>query len=575
MVVDKAFVILGAEFRQFLNGSVGTGARRSKVRKLLKSWGGYVILLAIAVFIGWGVFKFTAGMNAVLADYPDIARLIWVNLLSAASLAVFVMLFMTGISVVYQSLYEAGDVKFLLGTPAPVGAVVGAKLVMSLVTNLLSIMPFLYPVWAGFGAASHAPVSFYFLVFLSQLLVVAMFNSLAALVVMVIMRYVPSAKMRQIILVGSLVLGFVVFAATQVFSSAMSRNNGLNFEDVAKVAQGLNLGRAAWLPHVWMLKTALLAMPGYGYSAWTSLVPLAAAAAVMTWAAIALSSRAFVGGWTHARETAPSARGKSSSARHADRTFINRLQGPGWAIFARDLTMLFRQPVMWYGVLVSIVASAFFVFNISGGAGAAQRAGLIRDMIVVIFTMMAAVSTGQFAGLAISIDGEGLWLMKSAPIRPSLYYSAKLAFATAPGTAVLMLLFVGLSFVTSVSQHPLYVSIPVGLALLSVLSALSVMSDAIKPNFNVRLSATGNQKQKDPGKALLITFGSQLGSVALGALFAFPTYYSRIPWLSGWTPATARAVSLGLLAVLVVVAHTIAARVSIKRIRLLFSGGVD
>ncbi len=73
----------------------------------------------------------------------------------------------------------------------------------------------------------------------------------------------------------------------------------------------------------------------------------------------------------------------------------------------------------------------------------------------------------------------------------------------------------------------------------------------------------------------MITFGSQLGSVALGALFAFPTYYSRIPWLSGWTPATARAVSLGLLAVLVVVAHAVAARVSIKRIRLLFSGGVD
>jgi hypothetical protein len=111
MAVDKALVILGAEFRQFLNGSVGTGARRSKVRKLLKSWGGYVFLLAIAIFIGRGVYKFAAGMNVALADYPDIARLIWVNLLSAASLTVFIMLFMTGVSVVYQSLYEAGDAR--------------------------------------------------------------------------------------------------------------------------------------------------------------------------------------------------------------------------------------------------------------------------------------------------------------------------------------------------------------------------------------------------------------------------------------------------------------------------------
>ncbi len=256
--MDKALVILGAEFRQFLNGSVGTGARRSKIRKLLKSWGGYAILLAIAIFIGRGVYKFAAGMNAALVDYPDIARLIWVNLLSAASLTVFIMLFMTGVSVVYQSLYEAGDVKFLLGTPAPVGAVVGAKLVMSLVTNLLSILPFLYPVWIGFGAASHAPVSFYVLVLLSQLLAAAMFTSFVALVVMVIMRYIPSPKMRQVILVGSLVIGFAIFAGTQAFSAAMSRNNGLSFEDIARIAQGVNLGRAAWLPHVWMLKTALL-----------------------------------------------------------------------------------------------------------------------------------------------------------------------------------------------------------------------------------------------------------------------------------------------------------------------------
>jgi len=554
-----------------INGSVGTGARRGKIPKLLKGWAGYVVLLAIAVFIGRGVFKFAAGMNATLADYPDIARLIWVNLLSAASLTVFVMLFMTGVSVVYQSLYEAGDVKFLLGTPAPVGAVVGAKLVMSLVTNLITILPFLYPVWVGFGAASHAPVSFYVLVFLSQLLAAAMFTSFVALVVMVIMRYIPSPKMRQVILVGSLVIGFMIFAVTQALSAAMSRNNGLSFEDIARVAQGVNLGRAAWLPHVWMLKTALLTMPGYGYSVWTSLVPLGAAATLMTWAAIALSARAFVGGWTHARETAPAAKGKASSAQHAGRTFINRLQGAGWAIFARDLTMLFRQPVMWYGVLVSIVASVFFVFNMS----AAGNAAIVRDMIVVIFTMMAAVSTGQFAGLAISLDGEGLWLMKSAPIAPSTYYSAKLAFATAPGAVVLVLLFAGLSFMTSVPQHPLYVSIPVGLAVLSVICALSVMSDAIKPNFSVRLSATGSQKQRDPGKALLTTFGSQIGSVALGAVFAFPTYYSRIGWFSGWTDATARAVSLGLLAVLAVVAHAVAARVSIKRIRILFGGGLD
>ena len=95
-----------------------------------------------------------------------------------------------------------------------------------------------------------------------------------------------------------------------------------------------------------------------------------------------------------------------------------------------------------------------------------------------------------------------------------------------------------MSFVTSVPQHPLRVD-PVGLAVhRAVCTVGNVRRD--KANFNVRLSSTGNQKQKDPGKAMLVTFGSQIGTVALGALFAFPTYYSRLPWFSGWTPATAR-----------------------------------
>ena len=574
MALDKALVILGAEFRQFLNGTAGTGTRRSKVTKLLKSWGGYVVLLAIAFFIGRGVFNFTKGMNDALAAYPDVARLIWVNLLSAASLTVFIMLFMTGISVVYQSLYEAGDVKFLLSTPAPIGSVVGAKLTMSLVTNIISVLPFLYPIWIGFGAGSGAPASFYILVLLSILLAVAMFNAIVALVVMLIMRYVPSAKMRQVIMVGSLVVGFIIFAATQVFSATMSRNNGLSFEDIANVAQGVSLGKMAWLPHVWMLKTALLTMPGYGYSVWTSLAPLAAAAVLMTWGVIYISARAFVGGWSHARETEPVRRKPTAPVGDVRRSFIVRRRGAGWAIFARDLTIILRHPVMWYGVLVSIVGSAFFVFNISGSSGG-QGGALIRELVVVIFTMMAGVSTGQCAGMAISLDGEGLWLMKSAPVSPATYYRAKLAFATAPGAIVLTVLFVGLSFVKAVPQHPLYESLPVGLAMLSVLTALAVMSDAIKPNFNIRLSAAGNQKKQDTGKALMVTFGSQAGSLLLGGVFAFPAYYSRIPWFAGWTATTAKVISLCLLAVMVIATQFIAARVSIKRIRILFRGGTD
>ena len=577
MALHSTLLILRAELRQMLNGAVGKGSRRSKLLKLAKGWAGYAAMLAVALAIGWGVYRFTAGMNATLANYSDIARLIWVNLLSSISLAVFIMLFMTGISVVFQSMFEAGDVRFLLSTPLPAGSIVGAKLTMAAVTNLMAVAPFLYPIWAGWGAALGAPASFYLLVFVAMVLAVVLFNAIVAMLVMAIMRYVGSAKMRQVILVGSLVLGFLVFAVFQLFSAAMSRHGAINYADVAQIAQGLKLGSQSWSPHIWMLKTSLLTMEGYGYSVWTSLLPLALSAVLTTMAALALARHAFVVGWGNAKESAGTrAKHGTAIAPASMRTLISRHRGAGWAIFARDLTMVLRQPVLWYGMLVAIVGSAFFLYNISGPGGASdEHVGVMKAMIMMIFTMMASVTTGQFSGMAVSLDGEALWLMKAAPVSPTTYYRAKLAFATVRGAIVLTVLLVGTSFVAAAPQYPLYLSLPAGLAILSALAALMVMSDAIKPNFDIRLSAAGRGGggKQDPVKSLVSTLGSMAGSVVMGGTFLFAAYYSELRWFAGWSATAAMALSLGVIAVLATVTHIVAGRISVGHVRALFGGG--
>ena len=159
MALRSTLLILRAELRQMLNGSVGSVVKGLGLGRRVGPLA-YLALLVVAAAIARGVYGFTIGLNAALAASPDVARLIWVNLLSSVSLAVFIMLLMSGFSVVFQSLFEAGDVRFLLSTPLPAGSIVAAKLAMATVTNLLSVSPCLYPVWAGWGAASGAPVSF-------------------------------------------------------------------------------------------------------------------------------------------------------------------------------------------------------------------------------------------------------------------------------------------------------------------------------------------------------------------------------------------------------------------------------
>ncbi len=109
---------------------------------------------------------------------------------------------------------------------------------VALVRNLAALVPFMYPIWVGYGAGSRAPFSFYFMSILAILLAALLFTAVTAIFAMIVMRNVPTQKMRQVIMIGSLVVGFMFVLATQVLSAKMTRSNGLDATALAQAAQG-------------------------------------------------------------------------------------------------------------------------------------------------------------------------------------------------------------------------------------------------------------------------------------------------------------------------------------------------
>ena len=121
MIMDKTLLILAVELRQTfrIGGSADTKSGRTK--RIARNIIGYAVFLAIAVFMGRGTYHIATALSAELVAYPNAARTVWVNLMSGLSLGIFIMLLMTGVSVVYRTLYDSGDVKLLLSTPTPAG----------------------------------------------------------------------------------------------------------------------------------------------------------------------------------------------------------------------------------------------------------------------------------------------------------------------------------------------------------------------------------------------------------------------------------------------------------------------
>ncbi len=574
--MKQTMLLLKAEWRMMFNSMFRSD--KKGIKRLLFGLIGVAAMVYLAWLIGVGVSSLITFVTGLLSDYPELVMMTKVNILSAMALALFFLMFITGFTSIYSSLFESGDMRFLMGTPVGIGAIYSAKFLKAFWTNLVSILPFNLPVWIGFGLASDVGPIYYIMTVVAMILAVLMFTSVVAMVVMMISRYVSSQKMKQLVMVGSLALGVILVIAIQLLSSVMSRSQGIDLENLAASVGGWGLGSQWFLPHVWVVKAPLAMVEGYGFSLLESLVPLVVFSVGAFLISVKVAQKVFLKGWSSSREFGDAKKSKGASGKTVKSAGIgfNTFKGQFGSIFYKDLLVWKRQPVLWYGVLIAGIALAFFMFNMSapGMDGAAEEGfSIIREMLLFMIVFMCSYSSGGLSVFSVSMDGEGIWLLKSSPISPRKYYLAKMAVVMAPGTVIAVLAIVGMALFSGLPQYPIYISLPMAIATLSVITAMQLLTDIVKPNFNLKIAGFGGGKaMNDPFKSIVLVFSSMISSVVLVALFALPSYYTFIPFLSGLSVFAVTAIAWSSFVVLVYALHVVIGRIAVRKIGDILSG---
>ena len=409
--MKQTMLLLKAEWRMMFNSMFRSD--KKGIKRLLFGLIGVAAMVYLAWLIGVGVSSLITFVTGLLSDYPELVMMTKVNILSAMALALFFLMFITGFTSIYSSLFESGDMRFLMGTPVGIGAIYSAKFLKAFWTNLVSILPFNLPVWIGFGLASDVGPIYYIMTVVAMILAVLMFTSVVAMVVMMISRYVSSQKMKQLVMVGSLALGVILVIAIQLLSSVMSRSQGIDLENLAASVGGWGLGSQWFLPHVWVVKAPLAMVEGYGFSLLESLVPLVVFSVGAFLISVKVAQKVFLKGWSSSREFGDAKKSKGASGKTVKSAGIgfNTFKGQFGSIFYKDLLVWKRQPVLWYGVLIAGIALAFFMFNMSapGMDGAAEEGfSIIREMLLFMIVFMCSYSSGGLSVFSVSMDGEGI-----------------------------------------------------------------------------------------------------------------------------------------------------------------------
>lgn len=489
--------------------------RRSPLRHLLAS----ALMVAVALAICIGVERGVRWIDG----YPLIGSIADVAL--QRSLELFVTLLLLGVafsalSNAITTLYTATDLPLLLSLPLPAARVFRLKVLETYLSSAALPALLTVPVVLGLGLARDAPPIYYPVAVAAILALYALPVVLGALLALLLMRLAPAGRVKEVstaltvLLAAGLVLAFRAIRPEQLAELTPEQ-----FEVFLQAFASLQLG--AWPPG-W---AGTAVWQGLGGQVGPSLLWLLLLTSLAMWLLTATAVHAYQAGWVRGLDVG----GGRSDARPRPVAWWERplaRLGPWGGLVVKDLRTQLRDPSQWSQLLVLLALAGVYLVGTTSVPVEGQRFRDILGTLNLAFLsfLLAGVGT-RLAFPALSAEGEGLWLLRTAPLSVTSVIMAKLALVLPP----LLLLGLGLG-----AAQALLLDVSSGLASASWLAGgcaavavacLGVGLGAAFPRFDATQVA---EVPMSPGGLLYMAM-SLVYAAGLTLLLAFPA-------LAGWLP---------------------------------------
>ena len=337
-------------------------------------------------------------------------------------------LLLSSISFALSTLYLSRDLDTLLVTPVPVRSVFLARFLEGLVTTYLLFFTLLAPALAGYGQALGYGFGFYLTLFFVLLLLPLLPVSIGALLTMLLVRFIPAKRLRDVLTVVGGLFGFAIYVGSQMLTSD-------NFATTQNAERLLRFDVPA-LPTSWGARVMVAAGTGdlQTLLLFGSLYLLATLGLFTL--CVVLAERLYYTGWVSMTST-----GAGRVRRRAQRELTaaeGRSTGtPLGAILRRDLRVLPRDLQQLSQLLFPLAISVFWIWRVITDSQL-NRAALgapdaFADTTLIGMGLFVCVLIASHLGLTgLSREGNTIWLLKLAPINVWTILWAKWLLAWLP-----------------------------------------------------------------------------------------------------------------------------------------------
>lgn len=529
----ELLVLLRLRVRLLLRRGVRRYTRSARLAAPLRS---LALLVVVLAFLAQMIVVLTLALGGALSG--DQGRRLIEPLLAAASFTATLLIFLYGMLAVVAALTYRSDLGLLLLTPLPPRLVLGEKLFSVGGSFALLLLVLGGPILIAGGRSLHLGPVYALATVLALLLLPVLPVSLAMLITLAILRWLPPARARTM----TTVMGWVSGAAFYIGSQLLAGRAAGSQVSATSISEGW------WsvLPPAWpgrALAATALGQPG---TAMAYFLGTALLGALLTWLTIELAGRLFATGWaTYGEVGALRRRGATRvpavapmAAQPADFTPASRgKEAPRrawrWLIRKEWLTLR-RDPAMLARLAYVLLLIGFIVYRnvvsrspAAPGSGSSPlfSVGILDIMLTVILIFLLSI-------LALSIvnrEGRSLYLLALAPLSPREIVLSKWAFCVTPVLVLVEGILVASALTTHLAPGQVILS---ALALAGV--AVAVAGQLILVSLIWPRLQWDNPRQQVSGLATLV---GDLGGLIVGGgacllLFVAFAAWSSVPLVS-------------------------------------------
>jgi ABC-2 type transport system permease protein len=509
---------------------------RSFGHAVRKAPGRHLAGAGLLVLVAWGTATLVERGVRWVDAYPLLGSIADAALRRSVEAFVTVLALAVAFSVLttaITTLYTASDLPLLLAWPLPAARVFRLKVLETYLGSAALPALLTLPVLVGVGAARAAPWSFYPQAALAVVALYALPVAVGALVALLLMRVAPAGRVREVATATSVLLAAAVVVGLRALRpEQLADLTPEEFESFLLGFASLEFG--AW-PSGWAGAAIWRALEGGASPALALLVGLAAVALaglgrVAAWA--------YQAGWVRSLDGTTRPRDPRPRAAAPWERPLERWGAAG-AIVVKDVRLLLRDPSQWSQLLVLLALAGVYLVSTASVEVDGQRFRDVLGTLNVAFLGFLLAGVGvRLAFPAVSLEGEGVWFLRTGPVAARSVLAAKFAHTLPP----LALLGVGLGVAQAtlldVSPNLASASLVAGLLAALAISGLGVGLGAAFPRFDATQVA---EVPVSPGGLLYMTT-ALLYAAGLTLLLAYPAWTTLVdPNAPLWTTGAGRA----------------------------------